>query len=336
MGWGSADDVSALDDGELDDIADDVVGVTSARLMAAGVTRNQRLQAMRLLGVFSAVADIDLRVRRDVVDLAGEFDLPVTDALRSLELLVGVGAVAHRGTSLVLAGAEPAARGGLRLDDFLQIAAGAYADDAPIRLATRRRIAAPVGAVLAAAALVMAVLLAPGALDRSPTQPAASERALPEAETETATTSAPAEATPTTTATDPLNQPAAPVSQPVVAPAPPTAPARPCPAGVPELQVGGIAAALDSTLTVEGIARNVTTSPLQIDAFTVSVQVADRTTTVPAIASPVVIAPGASVRWQAPLPVATPPDTPVTVDLQNWRWTDPSLDATCRTVRPAK
>ncbi len=100
-------------------IDDDLVGTTSARLLAAGVSRRDRLDALSLLGLLGDHADHEGLVRVPLSTLAGEFSMPSERAHRLLGTLVDVGAVATTDRGLVVAAWQPSAAGGLRLAGFL-------------------------------------------------------------------------------------------------------------------------------------------------------------------------------------------------------------------------
>lgn len=148
-------------DGEL---SDDVVGVASARLLAAGVTASRRRQALRLLGVLESVAGPDQLVRRPVRDVAVEFGLPPEEVETWLDDLELVGVLERWGDHLELLAVEPAAPGALRLHDFLALADEPVAE--PGRMVPLRRAARPAAGVLAAAALLIVAVLAGSTLPR--------------------------------------------------------------------------------------------------------------------------------------------------------------------------
>jgi hypothetical protein len=101
------------------DSTPDLVGRTSARLLADGVERRDRLEALRLLAVLDASTDTSGMVRRPLDDLAAEFDLPLLGVLRSLEHLQRAGAVLRVGGAVQLLGRPATGIGGLGLADFL-------------------------------------------------------------------------------------------------------------------------------------------------------------------------------------------------------------------------
>lgn len=112
-------------EGRDHELAGDVVGVTSARLLAAGVPRADRLGALRLLGAIAEVADDDLRVPESMAAVAAGQTFPAADAARWADALLLVGAVVvdvDEGV-LVIGAREWERREGLRLHDFLDAAA---------------------------------------------------------------------------------------------------------------------------------------------------------------------------------------------------------------------
>ena len=152
--------------------AADLVGRTSSRLLAAGVSRPDRLAALKLLAVLDASTDAEGRVRRPLDDLAGEFDLAPLEAMRSLELLANVDAIAVEGGSVVLLGRTAEGLGGLQLADFLDDVRASF--EAPVPLAARRgRSLARAGVGLVAAAAVAAVAV----LAIAPPAPSPADRA---------------------------------------------------------------------------------------------------------------------------------------------------------------
>lgn len=159
-----------------------MVGLVSARLLAAGTPRRQRLHALSLFGLLSDHADAARRVRLPLDDLAGEFQLPPGQVERALEDLLRVGAVRRSAEGLVLARHQPAPRDALRLSAFLANVAAVLDEErtqpvprpqtgSPVLLADRAGTPAPTGErlprrarprqpALAALALTAVVLLA--------------------------------------------------------------------------------------------------------------------------------------------------------------------------------
>src|SRR5688572_30075706 len=97
---------------EPSEAASDLVGRTSARLLAAGVERRERLDALHLLAILDASTDIDGRVRRPIDDLAAEFELHPMAVLSGLDHLEEAGAVRRDGGAVVLLGTSPEGLGG--------------------------------------------------------------------------------------------------------------------------------------------------------------------------------------------------------------------------------
>ena len=97
----------------------DLVGRTSARLLAAGIDRRDRLDALHLLAILDASIDTTGRVRRPLDDLAGEFEISPLSVLGSLDHLERVGAVRRDGTHVCIPDAEPGGVGGMQLAAFL-------------------------------------------------------------------------------------------------------------------------------------------------------------------------------------------------------------------------
>ena len=93
--------------------------MVSARLLAAGTPRRERLHALSLLGLLFDHVDAGGEVRVSLDDLVGEFELPRTRVEEALEALVRVGAVRRGPERLVLVGRQPPLSGSLRLSAFL-------------------------------------------------------------------------------------------------------------------------------------------------------------------------------------------------------------------------
>ena len=149
---------------EQPEVAPDLVGRTSARLLAAGIDRRDRLEALHLLAILDASIDTSGRVRRPLDDLAAEFELPPMSVMRSLDHLEQVGAVQRDGGGVVILGTGStgdAGLGGLQLADFLDDVRASCDQDVPLR--RRSTLLARSGAALAAAAAAVAIFtLAPG------------------------------------------------------------------------------------------------------------------------------------------------------------------------------
>ncbi|HEV2768330.1 MAG TPA: hypothetical protein VGV63_11575 [Acidimicrobiales bacterium] len=156
--------------------------MVSARLLAAGTPRRERLEALSLLGLLFDHADAGGRVRVPLDDLAGEFDLPRAQVEAALDALVRVGVVGRDADGVVLSGPHPPLAGSLRLSAFLANVAAVLDDQhaepvppapprSPVLLADasaspraggrrRQRRVGPRQPALAALALTGVVLLA--------------------------------------------------------------------------------------------------------------------------------------------------------------------------------
>ncbi|MCU1487829.1 MAG: hypothetical protein JWN67_4575 [Actinomycetia bacterium] len=308
------------------ELAGDLVGVTSARLLAAGVPRGERLRAMRLLGVLVTVADARRRVRRPLAELAVEFDLPVDEVDTWLGHLIGVGAVRWEDGKLVLAALEPPAAGGLRLHDFL----GLVGESEPRRSTSRPHpVLRPAGAVLAAAAVIVLALLAPGVVrDRS--TPASTTR---DGAPEVATTVAPeapkgGSASTVTTASPGQTVPGAERLGPVLIPSTTTI-VLPCPSGLPLVQVLGTTTDADGRLAVDGLAHNGSAEEVVIRALTLSTSIGGKAVTAPGLEHEIVVPGYSTVLWQAKVPVTAPAGTVVQAVLGDWGWNSPDVPTTC-------
>lgn len=101
--------------------ADDLVGTTSARLLALGLERRERLTALRLLGLLADHAGADRRIRRHIDDLVAEFDIDPDGLDTSLAALVMAEVLQidlGTGSMRLIVPSRPAA-GGLRAESFL-------------------------------------------------------------------------------------------------------------------------------------------------------------------------------------------------------------------------
>jgi hypothetical protein len=322
---GHTDVVGRPDDVEL---ASDLVGVASARLLAAGVSRGDRLGAMRLLGILATVADSERRVRRPLEDVALEFALPPGLAREWAGYLEDVGVIRREGTSTVLAGAEPAYVGALRLQDFLDAAAEM---DEPHKTSPTRLLR-PVGAALAAAAVLLAILLAPGVVHQRTTTTSSGGGSGPATPTttmvpsigQTSTSSGtvpPAGRTATGSAPTPVG--------PAVQPTTPTTLSLICPSGSPILQVLGSTTDSDGKLAVDGVAQNLSDADMQIESFTVRTTINGQDISALGADRPIIVPAHASILWEAKLPVLAPAGTAVRVTLGDWSWHAPNVPSSC-------
>lgn len=311
-----------------DELAADLVGETSARLLAAGLDRPARLRSLRLLGVLVTVADADLRVRRPLTELAVEFDLPAREVHAWLAPLLDAGAVRWEGSSLELAAVEPPAAGGIRLHDFLELV-----DESDRAHARRRRrdVLRPAGALLAAAAVVVLAVLAPTVVrDRS--TPAASSRGdEPAVATTTTERRRPASAPATTRpAVPPSTARGAEQVGPVLVPTTTTF-VLPCPTGSPLVRVLGTTPTADGRLRVDGLAHNSSPEEVVIRGFTLRTVLGGEVVTAPGTAHDLVVPGYSTVLWDATMPVTDPAGTLVQAVLGDWSWSNPDIPTTCAT-----
>src|SRR5690349_5008236 len=143
---------------EPPDATPDLVGRTSARLLADGVGRLDRLEALRLLAVLDASVDTTGRVRRPLDDLAAEFELSPMSVLRSLDHLERVGAIVRDGGTVLLLDRDGGI-GGMRLADFLDDVSASFDDDLAPITADRPPWLARAGAALVAGVAVLGLLV---------------------------------------------------------------------------------------------------------------------------------------------------------------------------------
>lgn len=124
-------------------IDDDLVGTASARLLASGTARGDRLAALNLLGLLVDHADADDIVRLPLRMLAGEFGVPLERGNALLQLLVAVEVVHDAGDGVMVGCSSPPNAGGLRLSRYLTNVAtvldvNAQGDDLSLPRAPRR------------------------------------------------------------------------------------------------------------------------------------------------------------------------------------------------------
>ena len=285
-------------------LAGDFVGTVSARLLAAGIPRDVRLGALRLLGALDTLADRDDRVRRPLVQVGTEFELPREHLQQWLGALVEVGAVDVDDGGIVLAGRE-ATSGSLRLHDFLAVVAQMDAPAAPRSAPAALRAAS---AILVAAALLVAVVLTPGVVrNRSDDRPAT--LAAPAAGGSASTSGVPS-GTGTTAAGG---------EQGSTLPSTVAAESPACPSGAPVFDVGEVVAGTELS-TITGTVHNAADQPLAVTAFTVIADVAGQAVASPATEVPVVVPATGAASWQASVPGATPAGSTVRVVLDHWEW----------------
>jgi hypothetical protein len=287
----------------------DLVGRTSARLLANGVPRRERLAALHLLALLDASTDAQGAVRRPLDDLAAEFELHPLDALRSMELLESAGAVARLdGGWVQLLGRTNDGLGGMQLADFLDDVRASFdgGGGTVVGLAPRRtRVLTRVGAgLLAVAAAASVVVLAPSTAP-SPVRPlsAAAPTTVPHGPVSTTTPVAGASSTPTAARAD-----EAPVST--------TAPLLPdtavlaadaCPTEEPTAQVIGDILRVTNPSTEDVIVHTIGVGgqelavPLEVDAGGTAIE-----------------------------RLATPALGSVDAEIVSWEWTDPEVARTCQ------
>jgi hypothetical protein len=307
------------------ELANDLVGVASARLLAAGVHRGDRLGALRLLGILTGVADHERRVRRPIPEVALEFALPPGLAEEWAGHLEAVGVIRREGDSTVVAGAEPAYIGAMRLHDFLD--AAAELDAAPRR--APGRALRPIGAALAAAAMLAVVLSAPGML-RNDNTPVSSSREVPASTGTTArpATDATADAGSGSAGTTATPGPGASTVGPVTTL---TSLLPACPAGIPVLEVLGTTTDATGRLAVDGLATNGSDTPMTIEGFTLQATVAGVVVEAEGLDRPLTVPARSSVNWQSRLPAVAPAGTLVTATLGDWSWNAMNLPQSCST-----
>jgi hypothetical protein len=297
-------------DMEPSEATPDLVGRTSARLLAAGVDRRARLDALRLLAILDASSDGEGRVRRPLDDLAAEFELEpllVIEGLDHLELAEAI----HREGATVVVGGDGSGLGGMQLADFLEDVQASFAGSTPTKVQRRARATRIGAAVLATAAAVAILTLAPST---QPTvvQPLAAS----------STTAAPAPADPTTTAVDidvPVPTTAATAA---TAGETPAAGTEPTTTAAPTVDTSVVAATVCPTASplvqvLDDVVR--VTNPTDEDLDVTALSVGGITFTVP-----FTVPAGGFI--DRPL-LATLTDAPPTVP--SWHWTDPSVARTC-------
>ncbi len=288
---------------EKPEAAPDLVGRTSARLLAAGVDRRERLEALHLLAILDASVDSAGRVRRPVDDLAGEFDLPTLSVLRSLDHLEVAGALKRNGGHVELLGNNPEGLGGMQLADFLDDVRASFDDDRDDAHDAPRRSPWLVrsGAALVAAAAAVAVLtLAPAQT--------ATEQPLALTDVSTSTTDAALglPAPDLSTPVEPI-QPTTTIVAPVTAPgdAGVIAAEASCPTGSP------VAELVDGLLHI----TNPTDEELEITSVSVGATLFEQTITV---------APGETVTRAIAGSLG-----PVATDIVSWEWTSGTVARSC-------
>jgi hypothetical protein len=342
-------------------VDEDLVGTASARLLAVGVPRRNRADALRLLGLLGDHADADGRVRMPFPLLVAEFDLDADQAARSLEELTAVEIVVRSEGLLRLAAMEPPRLGGIRLADFLALAE--LTDDdlelEPVLAAppppplpgARRRPKAVLA--LATLALLLVVALAPDArrprLDGDLAGDERAQLAAPSSAKTVAGAALGLRRAPTpdqpVTGDEPGDVVAPPevpadADEPVVIAAPPVVDVPlvdlpkvvlACPADGPVVTVtaGDPQLSEDApgewTILATGTLRNPTTAAITVDQ--VDVVVGDGEA-VPAFQGARTLGAGAEETWTVSVPAGPVADA-VSATLGTWRWADPSVAETC-------
>lgn len=124
----------------------DPVGDASARLLAAGVERRERLATLEFFGLLLDHATADGRVRLDPAMLAGEFDVDPGAATSHMARLASVGSIRRDGAGWVIPSYRDYRPSGLRAADAMALIAEALGRppaDAPVaagELARRRSV----------------------------------------------------------------------------------------------------------------------------------------------------------------------------------------------------
>ncbi|MEA3019216.1 MAG: hypothetical protein QOI47_740 [Actinomycetota bacterium] len=278
----------------------DLVSRTSARLLAAGFERRERLTALHLLAVLDASTDVAGRVRRPLDDLAAEFELPVLSVIRSLEQLERVGAIERDGGAVTLLDRDANGIGGLHLADFLDDVRAALDDDIPAPRQRSRWVTRTAVGVAAAVAAIGVISLAPSTTPSVQPIAAGSSttavRLAQQPSVELPATPAPATgavAAPATSGTTPATDSA------VVA-------AGTCPSGVPSAELAG---------TVLRI-TNPSTAGMVVTAITVGGT---------AMRTPIDVAAGTTVTRDLSAAALAGRD----VRIDTWMWSDPTVARTC-------
>jgi hypothetical protein len=282
---------------ESPDAEPDIVGRASARLLAKGVDRRDRLAALHLLAVLDASTDSSGRVRRPLDDLADEFDLTPMSVLRSLDHLERAGAIERDGGTVVLLDRDRDGVGGLHLAAFLDDVRASL-DDAPRPVVSHSPWRARAGAALVAAAAVAVVTLAPSQPSVAPSLAVA-----PSTSTGSGTSGAPQASTSVSPrATDAIAPGDAPVTS-AAADGDGVIAAAQCPTGAPVAQLAG---------TIVRI-TNPTTADIVVEKLTIGGVTSS---------TPFVVEAGQTVERE--LPVAPPG-----ASIDSWTWRDSELASRC-------
>jgi hypothetical protein len=283
---------------------------------------------LRLLGIMAGVADGDRRVRRALPEIAQEFALSPAQTDSWAAQLEAVGVIRREGTSTVIGGAEPAYVGAMRLQDFLDVAA--ELDAQPPRRS--HHALRPVGAVLAAAAVLVAVLAVPGVIRQRPA-PVSSNRDDTVISSSDGVvhgqTSSPTGTIPTTGPTVTAGPRTGGTSS-TTGVLPTTTSLLPtCPSGVPLLRVLGTTADATGRLVVSGVVENASSAAMTIAGFTLHASVGGQDISVPGSDQPLSVPAHGSAPWQVTLPLTVPAGTLVQATLGDWSWNAASVPPTC-------
>lgn len=284
------------------DATPDLVGRTSARLLADGVGRLDRLEALRLLAVLDASTDAGGRVRRPLDDLAAEFELPTMGVMRSLEHLERVGAIQREGGTVLLLDRDEGL-GGMHLADFLDDVRASFDDPAEAPPLTHSPWLARAGAALVAVAAAVGIIaLAPSQPSVQPvaTGPTSSVAAGPSSTSSTSTghssvvtPSSALDRTPFEPGTTAGSVPGADT----------TVAAAQCPTGGPTAEIVGNLVRLS----------NPTSADVVVLSLDIGGLLSPTNLSVPA---------GQHVDYALPAP-------PPSASIDEWDWSDPTITGTC-------
>lgn len=303
---------------------DDLFAVASGRLLAAGVERDARLRALRLLSALLDSAGVSGRVLLPLPDVARLAGLPLDEAEAACHALVDVEVVDEIKGVLHLAPeavVEDRSGSSLFLADLAAVLErNEAAPAAPIPRARRRSAGRQLTRHLAELGAAAAVAVAVGAVVASSSDPPSPGGG------EGDRVAAPA---PTTT---------------VVAEAPGATFAVACPTGAPVLEVATATPSLEGGpsvpaspedgwfVLVSGTLANPGAAPVSVRGIEVEVDVAGRHLSAPGPAAAVEVAAGAAVPWTIEVAAGTLPPTlgASSASYREWSWADPAL-ASCPT-----
>jgi hypothetical protein len=285
------------------DATPDLVGRTSARLLADGVGRLDRLEALRLLAVLDASTDANGRVRRPLDDLAAEFELPTMGVMRSLDHLERVGAIQREGGTVLLLDRDEGL-GGMHLADFLDDVRASFDDPVEEQALTRSPWLARAGAALVAVAAAVGIIaLAPSQPSVQPVATApTSSMAGPSSSTSSTSTGGSSAVTPSSALDRTPFEPGAPTGSVPGADTTVVAAAQ-CPTGSPTAEIIGNLVRLS----------NPTSADVVVLSLDIGGLVSPTTLSVPA---------GQSVDYALPAP-------PPSASIDEWDWSDPTTARTC-------